>query len=264
MRSWLVPAPEAPVDGPGLLCLASAVEERSGHPLARAISAACAHPDIDVDQYQSPGARVERSARARRADPRGISRLRRRRGRPPSPLRRRTPPSSTETRSSGSPAARGSWVSSSCATSLGPGRGGRVRAGRSWHRVLAPVWRSRGDDRSRGSQPHRASRPARATPRRRTRPPLVTAWQKSGDRVAMVGDGINDGPALAQADLSITCRGGTEVAAETSDIVLLRHDLTLIPRFLALSSRVEEYRAAEPGRRSPTTWSRSRSRRPDC
>ena len=71
-----------------------------------------------------------------------------------------------------------------------------------------------------------------------TKASLIRAWQESGDRVAMVGDGINDGPALAVADLSITAAGGTDVAAETSDLVLLRHDLTLIPRFLALSSRV--------------------------
>jgi heavy metal translocating P-type ATPase len=65
----------------------------------------------------------------------------------------------------------------------------------------------------------------------------IRAWQASGERVAMAGDGVNDVPALAQADLSITAAGGTDVAGETSDVVLTRSDLTLIPRFIALSRR---------------------------
>lgn len=65
----------------------------------------------------------------------------------------------------------------------------------------------------------------------------IKAWQKAGEKVAMVGDGINDAPALAQADLSITAAGGTDVAGETSDVVLTRHDLTLIPWFIRLSRR---------------------------
>jgi heavy metal translocating P-type ATPase len=65
----------------------------------------------------------------------------------------------------------------------------------------------------------------------------IRTWQEAGEKVAMAGDGVNDAPALAQADLSITAAGGTDVAGETSDVVLTRHDLTLIPWFIRLSRR---------------------------
>ncbi len=231
----VVPASDASVDGPGLLGLAGAVEERSGHPLARAIMAACPHPEAKVDQHQSlrghgvsarlEGERIlvgsagfagaeEAAAATEVTDAlaegdtvvwvaRGDSVL-------GSIVARDLPdPTAAE--------AVAALSGGGIATSLLSGDHATT---------TATVARRLGIPTSEGD----------ASPE--TKAALIGAWQEAGERVAMVGDGVNDGPALARADLSITAAGGTDVAAETSDIVLLRHDLTLVPRFLQLSRRV--------------------------
>ncbi|MYD09496.1 MAG: cadmium-translocating P-type ATPase [Chloroflexi bacterium] len=63
----------------------------------------------------------------------------------------------------------------------------------------------------------------------------VVQLQAGGARVAMVGDGINDAPALAQADIGFAIGAGSDIAIEAGDVTLVRGDLSAVPAAIALS-----------------------------
>ena len=65
----------------------------------------------------------------------------------------------------------------------------------------------------------------------------VKEFQRQGKKVAMIGDGINDAPALTQADIGVAMGEGTDVAMESANVTLMRGDLMLVPEVIDISKR---------------------------
>ncbi|MBQ8132005.1 MAG: HAD-IC family P-type ATPase, partial [Bacilli bacterium] len=66
---------------------------------------------------------------------------------------------------------------------------------------------------------------------------VIQDYIQDGHYVMMVGDGINDAPSLASSNIGVSINGGTDIAGDSADVILMQDDLSKIPSFLRISKK---------------------------
>jgi Cu+-exporting ATPase len=233
----LHPAPGTTAEA--ALALAAALQSGSEHPLARAVLEACEQAQPAATGFRAlPGRGVEGQVRGRRLAL-GSPRLLVESGAEPGPLAERA---RTEAASGRSLA----WLLDTEAgqvlallafeDALKPGAAGAVSALRGMGLQVALL---SGDNQPAAEAAARAvgieTVAAEVLPQDKLE--RIEAWRRDGSRIAMVGDGVNDAPALAAADLGIAMGTGTDVAMAAAGITLMRGDPALVPAALDITRK---------------------------
>jgi len=230
--------PAAGVDPDDLLRLAAAAERPSEHPAGRAVVAAAAARGLAVPEAAAfrnePGYGVTAEADGRALIV-GSAALMRRAGVPPSGWEGTEAPGTARIHAAERTPSGLRWLGSlGLADAVKPDSAAAIAAlGRLG---LRPILLT-GDSRAAAVA---IARRVGIVDVRADVPPdgkaaIVRELQSAGARVAMVGDGINDAPALAQADLGIAMGSGSDIAKETGGIVLTRGSLQGVPAAIRLS-----------------------------
>jgi Cu+-exporting ATPase len=221
-----------------VLRLLAGVEARSEHPLAEAIVAAAKRRGVDPPAAEGfaaePGLGVRAMVEGRRVEI-GAERLMRSLGVDPEPFAETAARLAGEGKTPLYAAIDGRLAAALAVAD--PVKGSAPAAIAALHRLGGRVVMVTGDDRRTAQAIAQQLRidevVAEVLPTDKAA--RVAALQASGAGVAFVGDGINDAPALAQADAGIAIGTGTDIAIESADVVLMSGDLRGVPNAIALS-----------------------------